>query len=116
MTQEAQHMEEPVTESEPASRTGRKKRLQNLNLLFISTLATILLVEFFLRTADPLGIIVYFKDGGVYSFRQDENLGYVLEPGQYAFTRWSATINADNTRLVPDTTVSAPCTLVALGD
>lgn len=85
-------------------------------LILISGLVTLLVVELFVRRSDPLGIILYFNNGSRFVFREDANLGYVLEPGQYQFIGWSSNINADSTRFVPNTNVDAACTIVALGD
>jgi lysophospholipase L1-like esterase len=50
------------------------------------------------------------------AFQPDPVRGYILPPGDYHMPRWSATVLADTTRLVPDDHANAPCKLVLLGD
>lgn len=90
--------------------------LMKLLVAFLLLLVTLLMLELLIRLTDPLGIIRYFIDTERFVFRIDDELGYTLQPGRYAFVGWSSTILDDGTRHVPATSVDSDCVIVALGD
>jgi hypothetical protein len=78
---------------------------------------TLLLIEMLLRIVDPWGLI-YFEDlatMGNELFIPDEQRGYVIQDGTYAFRYWSMAVQAGG-RVVPDTNSTAACEIVILGD
>lgn len=94
------------------------RRVRHSTIYLLSTtLVLLLVIEGGLRALDPWGVLRYFNDLSTMfrQFRQDDQRGYVLPPGYYSFSNWSATILADGTRRVPDVH-AAPCTLAMLGD
>lgn len=79
---------------------------------------TPLLIEMALTVFDPLGVRHYLGDlNEMYShFREDGQRGYIMQPGDYTFSNWRATILPDSSRTVPDTNLGSPCKIVFLGD
>lgn len=73
--------------------------------------------ELALQALDPLRVKPYFADlDALFATMQaDATRVYVHTPGVYTFSNWRATINADSTRLVPDTTPQ-DCTIALVGD
>ncbi len=90
--------------------------LMKLLVAVLLLIVTLLMLELLIRLTDPLGIIRYFSNIERYVFREDDELGYKLEPGSYAFIGWSSTILEDGTRYVPDAPTNSDCVIVALGD
>jgi hypothetical protein len=77
---------------------------------------SILLLEILLRFVDPWGAVTYFTAGGP---TPDLYIPYnerdVLPVGEYHFPTWTANINPDHTRLVPDNG-AGNCHIVFVGD
>jgi hypothetical protein len=82
-----------------------------------SLLLLLTLPEAFLQVFDPWKTKAYFGDlSAIFShFTPDATRGVVLTPGDYTFSNWSAHVNADGNRAVPDTVQSA-CRIAFLGD
>jgi len=97
-----------------------KLKLKHPRLIgsLISILLTVVALQLMLWWIDPWGVRRYLSDLEILNlnFIPSESRGYVLPPGEYQFSRWAATINPDNTRLVPDTSTQATCTIVTVGD
>ncbi|MEL6269375.1 MAG: hypothetical protein AAFR22_06160 [Chloroflexota bacterium] len=93
-----------------------RKLSQNLIVLLISVLLMVVLLEVLLRVADPLGIDSHFlsirKMGAL---MEPDPREYALEPGTHDFGVWSATIDANRNRVLPDETES-DCVIAVLGD
>ena len=77
---------------------------------------SILLLEMLLRFIDPWGAVTYFTAGGP---TLDLYIPYgerdVLPAGDYRFPTWTAHINPDHTRYVPDNGVG-DCRVAFVGD
>lgn len=84
-------------------------------IIFITTL---LLIEGLLRLFDPWGALRYQRDMALYfqNVEASPARDYLLRPGFYAFSNWTATILPDSSRAVPDTNAHADCTLALVGD
>ncbi len=104
-----------TTESPP--RKTLKDHLKSLIGAALIVAFTLLLLEVVLRVLDPWGLI-YFEDlatMGNEQFIPDDQRGYLIPDGSYAFRSWSATIQAGG-RVLPDANTDAACELVILGD
>lgn len=77
---------------------------------------SILFLEILLQVFDPWGAVRYFTSGGP-SLDSYILLGErpVLPAGEYRFSNWSAQINPDHSRFVPDNGNGA-CTIAFVGD
>lgn len=86
--------------------------------LLISILLSVALVEGGLRLFDPwrMGELADHLHPLQDAYRADPLRGYVERPGAYQTGAFVTTILPDTTRRVPDTNLSAPCTLTLLGD
>lgn len=84
----------------------------------ISILLTIITIQMMLWWIDPWGIRTYLDDLAIFNmnFVPSPARGYVLPPGEYRFTRWTATVDSTSMRQVPDTNASAACTIATVGD
>jgi lysophospholipase L1-like esterase len=94
-----------------------KKHLQNfLGAVAIVTI-TIALLEIALRVLDPWGL-TYFSDLGRLGneiFTADDQRGYIMPDGTYAFRYWQATLK-DGKRVLPNNNPDATCEIAILGD
>ena len=95
------------------------KKLRRIVIIILWTfLVTVFGTEAILRLTDPWGVIDVYDDLVLFheNFETHPRRGYVLPEGEYQFNRWTATIDAQQTRLVPDTNLDASCTIVTVGD
>ncbi len=96
---------------------SRKTRI-GIIISLTSLLVSILLLEAVLRIADPIGSRAYFSDQIILLNRAipDERRGYVLSSGNYVLSNSTVRIEQESVRAVPDTNMSADCTIAAVGD
>jgi hypothetical protein len=94
---------------------GRKARKYIIAGLFMMLL-TFGAIELLLRYGDPWGGIRYYSDLSrqLASFVEAER-GFMMYPGLYEFSNWSALINLDGSRYTP-ASKSADCDIVFVGD
>ncbi len=80
-------------------------------------LLTLALIEIGLRVIAPFGAIRYYSDLSrqLAAFVHDDDRGYVMYPGLYEFSNWSALINRDGTRYTP-AVKAAECSIAFVGD
>jgi len=82
---------------------------------FFSLILVALLTEVLLAIFDPLGLVMYANNERfMMALVHDADRGYVLPSGQHHFYGWSATIDANHNRIVPD--AQDGLCVVALGD
>lgn len=85
--------------------------------ILIMFLLTVALLEVGLRIVDPLGLLALLSDLAFYArHAQPDESGFRLDAGRYAMSHWVMTIEQNGARMVPNTSRSAPCRLVAIGD
>ncbi len=91
---------------------------RTITFILVTFLLSVAILEITLRVVDPWGAWQYISDLSVLAkgYISDPYRGYVSEPGVYHLSNWTATILSDNTRSVPDTNATAPCTIVIAGD
>ncbi len=97
----------------------RLRRFKHARLLAVLVGILVVLVgtEVLFRIFDPTGAGRYGTDQFYAQQRYaPDPRGYSLPPGDYHFSNWSAIINPDRTRAVPDTPAAAPLTLAFIGD
>ena len=95
------------------------KKLRRILIIVLWTfLVTVFGIEAILRLTDPWGVIDVYDDLVLFheNFETHPLRGYVLPEGEYQFNRWTATVDARQTRLVPDTNPNASCTIAMVGD
>lgn len=68
-------------------------------------------MEWLLQSLDPMAFQVRYDARDMLSLADTTQQGYQIPAGHYEFRNWSVTIQADGTRLIPDT-----CQIVLLGD
>jgi hypothetical protein len=95
-----------------------KKTRRILIVILWTILVIILGTEALLRLTDPWGVNDVYDDLVLFheNFQFEPHRGYVLPEGEYRFKQWTATINAQQTRVVPDTNLDASCTIAMVGD
>src|SRR5688572_6915252 len=90
--------------------------LRKIAYALIGFSLSIFLLETLLRFVDPWGAVTYFTAGGP---TLDLYIPYgerdVLPAGVYSFPIWTAHINPDHTRLVPDN-AAGNCRIAFVGD
>jgi hypothetical protein len=90
--------------------------IKNVLKVTIGSILSAILLEMLLRFVDPWGAVTYFTAGGP---TLDLYVSYgerdVLPAGEYRFPTWTAHINADHTRYVPDNNVGN-CRIAFVGD
>lgn len=91
--------------------------MKTLTFALFMLLLLLITPELALQILDPLQVKPYFADlDALFATMQaDATRVYVHTPGVYTFSNWSAIINADSTRLVPDTSPQ-DCTIALVGD
>lgn len=83
----------------------------------VTAVFAFLCLEVALQLVDPFQVKPYFADLALLFSETiaDDARGYVLPEGVYQFSNWTATINADHSRLIPDNHAS-DCAIALVGD
>lgn len=91
--------------------------MKKLTFALFMLLLLLITPELALQALDPLQVKPYFADLDALfaTMHADPTRGYVHTPGVYTFSNWSATINRDTTRLIPETTPQ-DCVIALVGD
>jgi hypothetical protein len=95
------------------------RKLRRLAIVVLVNAAVLpLILEGGLRLTDPWRARPWYDDTAklTLAMQADEWRGYAPAPGHYVFSNWQTTILPGGTRDVPDTNLTAPCTVVLAGD
>lgn len=87
-------------------------------LILLNTIVFIpVMIDVLLHVFDIWGAHAYSNDLSDiwWHLEDDDERGYRMEPGSYAFTNWTMTINPDGTRRIPET-AQGGCTIAMIGD
>jgi lysophospholipase L1-like esterase len=105
--------QQPITALRLSTRSSLKALRNVLSIVLVMAI-TLVLLELALNLFDPLGMAYFQQLIYLEPFYVDGGGGYVLPPGVYHMKNWTATIQDDFTRAVPDSGLG--CKVLFVGD